>query len=67
MFDYVKNVASFDSVTVGTSSSLDARIGLTYTESSFVTKDQSSDAIPIAGLDEVLWLPVGQDSETCSV
>jgi hypothetical protein len=67
MFDYVKNVASFDSVTVGTSSSPGARIGLTYTESNFVTKDQSSDSIPIAGLDEVLWLPVGQDPETCSV
>jgi hypothetical protein len=67
MFDYVKNVASFDSVTVGTSSSPEARIGLTYTESNFVTNDQSSDAIPIAGLDEVLWLPAGQNPETCSV
>jgi hypothetical protein len=48
------------SVTFGTFSSLDAQIGLTYTESSLWISGQASDATADAGLDEVLWLPVGK-------
>jgi len=59
-FDYSKNIAGVVSVTVGTSSSPIAFIGLTYTESSLWINGQASDATADAGLDEVLWLPVGK-------
>jgi len=48
------------SVTVGNSSSTDALIGLTYSESSIWISGQGSDATGDFGLDEVLWLPVGK-------
>jgi len=53
-FDYGKNIAGVVSVTVGTSSSPDAFIGLTYTESSLWINGQGSDATGNSGLDEVL-------------
>ena len=49
-FDYSKNIAGVVSVTVGSSSSSDALIGLTYTESSLWINGQASDATADAGL-----------------
>jgi hypothetical protein len=66
-FDYGKNIAGVVSVTVGVSSSPDAQIGLTYSESSLWINGQASDATADAGLDEVLWLPVGQGPGTYTV
>jgi hypothetical protein len=66
-FDYGKNIAGVVSVTVGSVSSSDAFIGLTYSESSLWINGQASDATADAGLDEVLWLPVGQGPGTYSV
>jgi hypothetical protein len=66
-FDYGKNIAGVVSVTVGTSSSPDAQIGLTYTESSLWINGQASDATADAGLDEVLRLPVGKGPGTYTV
>lgn len=66
-FDYEKNIAGVVSVTVGACSSPDARIGLTYTESSLWINGQASDATADAGLDEVLWLPVGEGPGTYAV
>jgi hypothetical protein len=66
-FDYAKNIAGVVSVTVGESSSYDAVIGLTYTESSLWINGQASDATADAGLDEVLWLPVGKGPGTYTV
>jgi hypothetical protein len=51
-------------VTVGTSSSPDAQIGLTYTESSLWISGQANDATADAGLNEVLWLPLGKGAGT---
>ena len=66
-FDYSKNIAGVVSVTVGSSSSPHAFIGLTYTESSLWINGQASDATADAGLDEVLWLPVGKGPGTYTV
>lgn len=66
-FDYGKNIAGVVSITAGTSSSPDAVIGLTYTESSLWINGQASDATADAGLDEVLWLPVGRGPGTYTV
>jgi hypothetical protein len=63
-YDYGKNIAGVVSITAGTSSSPDALIGLTYTESSLWINGQASDATADAGLDEVLWLPVGKGPGT---
>jgi hypothetical protein len=53
-FDYGKNVAEVVFVTAGKSSSSDAVISLTYTESSLWINGQASDATADAGLDEIL-------------
>ncbi|KAH7377932.1 alpha-L-rhamnosidase, partial [Cadophora sp. MPI-SDFR-AT-0126] len=66
-FDYTKNIGGVVSVTVGASSSSDAVIGLTYTESNLWINGQGSDATADAGLDEVLWLHVGQGPGTYTV
>lgn len=66
-FDYAKNIAGVVSVTVGHSSSPDAFLGLTYTESSLWINGQASDATADAGLDEVIWLPVGKGPGTYTV
>jgi hypothetical protein len=66
-FDYGKNIAGLVSVTVGNVSSPDAFIGLTFTESSIWINGQASDACSDAGLDEVLWLPVGNGPGTYTV
>jgi hypothetical protein len=66
-FDYAKNIGGIASVTVGTSSSSDALIGLTYTESNLWINGQGSDATADAGLDAVIWLPVGNGPGTYTV
>jgi hypothetical protein len=66
-FDYSINIAGVVSITVGQSSSSDAVLGLTYTESSLWINGQGSDATANSGLDEVLWLPVGQGPGTYTV
>jgi hypothetical protein len=66
-FDYSKNIAGVVSVTVGQSSDPNAVLGLTYTESNLWINGQGSDATADAGLDEVLWLPVGQGAGTYTV
>ena len=66
-FDHGKNIAGVVSVTVGSSSLRDAFIGLTYTESFLWINGQASDATAAAGLDEVLWLPVGEGPGTYTV
>lgn len=53
-YDYMKNIAGVVSVTVGGSSSPDALIGLTYSESAVWINGRGSDATADAGLDEVL-------------
>jgi hypothetical protein len=66
-FDYGKNIVGVVSVTVGRTSSPDAQIGLTHTESNLWINGQASDATADAGLDGVLWLPVGQGPGTYTV
>ena len=66
-FDYTKNIGGVVSLTVGKSSSSDAFLGLTYTESSLWINGQGSDATADAGLDEVIWLPVGEGAGTYTV
>ncbi|RDW88106.1 six-hairpin glycosidase-2 [Coleophoma cylindrospora] len=66
-FDFTKNVGGVVSVTVTSSSTADAFIGLTYTESSLWINGQASDATAEVGLDEVVWLPVGQGPGTYTV
>lgn len=66
-FDYGINIAGVVSVTVGKSSNQNASIGLTYTESSLWISGQASDGTADAGLDEVLWLPVGKSPGTYTV
>ncbi|EHK96005.1 hypothetical protein M7I_8318 [Glarea lozoyensis 74030] len=66
-FDYTKNIGGVVSVKVGKSSSPDAFVGLTYTESSLWINGQGSDATADAGLDEVIWLPVGEGPGTYTV
>ncbi|TVY43620.1 hypothetical protein LOCC1_G005098 [Lachnellula occidentalis] len=58
-FDYGMNIAGIVSVTVGSSSSPDATISLTYTESSLYISNQSCDATAGPQFDQPLVLPVG--------
>lgn len=66
-YDYGKNIAGLVSITVGASSSLDAYIGLGYSESSLWINSQASDATADAGLDELLWFNVGKGPGTYTV
>jgi hypothetical protein len=66
-FGYGKNIAGVVFITAGTSSSPDAVVGLTYTESIFWINGQASDATADAFLDEVLWLPVSRGPGTYTV
>ena len=65
-FDFLKNVAGFVSVTVGNSSSSAAAIALSYTESNEWISGDSSDGTQ-NGVDELLWLSVGQGPGTYTV
>jgi len=66
-FDFGKNVGGVVSVEVGSSSSPNASIGLTYTESSLWINTQACDATGGPQLDEPLWLPVGEGPGTYTV
>lgn len=66
-FDYSKNIAGVVSITVGKSSSPDAGIVLTFTESSLWINGEASDATADAGLDAPLYLHVGQGPGTYTV
>jgi hypothetical protein len=66
-FDYGKNIAGVVSVEVGFSSSKNASIGLTYTESSLWINTEACDATGGPQLDEILWLPVGNGPGTYTV
>ncbi|KAF3769316.1 family 78 glycoside hydrolase [Cryphonectria parasitica EP155] len=66
-FDYKRNIGGVVSVTVGSVSSSDAVIGLTFTESSLWINGLASDATADAGLDTPLWLDVGAGPGTYTV
>jgi len=63
-FDFQKNIAGVVSLTVGNSSSKDAFIGVTFTESSVWINSLAGDGTADAGLDEPLWFPVGNGSSS---
>lgn len=58
-YDFGRNVAGIVSVGIGSSSSQDAFIGVTFSESSLWINTKASDATADAGLDSPLWFPVG--------
>ncbi|POS74643.1 hypothetical protein DHEL01_v206966 [Diaporthe helianthi] len=66
-FDYGKNIAGLVSITVGTSSSPDAVLALTFTESNLWINGQASDGTADAGLDTPLYLSVGAGPGTYTV
>lgn len=66
-FDYGKNIAGLVSVTVGASSSPDAVLALTFTESSLWINGKASDGTADAGLDTPLYLSVGAGPGTYTV
>ena len=58
-FDFSRNIAGFPTVVVSDVSSNSATIGLTYSESSEWISGLSSDGTR-DGVDEIVWLPVGE-------
>lgn len=66
-FDYGKNIAGLVSVTVGASSSPDAVLALTFTESNLWINGKASDGTADAGLDTPLYLAVGAGPGTYTV
>lgn len=66
-FDYGKNIAGIVSVTVGSSSSPDAVLALTFTESNLWINGKASDGTADAGLDTPLYLSVGAGPGTYTV
>lgn len=66
-YDFGKNVAGVVSVIAGNSTSPDAKIWLTYTESSTWISGNASDATADAGLDKPLALMVGAGPGTYSL
>ncbi|PSR77048.1 Six-hairpin glycosidase-like protein [Coniella lustricola] len=66
-FDYEKNIGGIVGVTVGSVSSPDEVIGITFTESSLWINGAASDATADAGLDTPLWLHVGAGPGTYTV
>lgn len=65
--DFGKNIAGVVSIAAGDSTSADAAIWLTYTESSIWISQYGSDSTGEAGLDEPLALYVGQGPGTYTV
>ncbi|KAL3452723.1 Six-hairpin glycosidase-like protein [Aspergillus insuetus] len=59
-YDFGKNIAGIVSIEVEQSSSADAAIGLTFSESSLWISNKSSDATADEGLDAPVLLPVNQ-------
>lgn len=66
-FDYSKNIGGIVSITVGSVSSSDAVLGVTFTESSLWINTAASDATADAGLDSPLWIHVGAGPGTYTV
>ncbi|TVY82262.1 hypothetical protein LSUE1_G005922, partial [Lachnellula suecica] len=66
-FDFGKNIAGLVSVTVGDSSSPDASLSLTYTESSTYISSQSCDGTRGPQFDQPISLPVGKGPNIYSV
>lgn len=66
-FDYGKNIGGIVSLTVGSVSSPDAVLGVTFTESSLWINGAASDATADAGLDTPLWFAVGAGAGTYTV
>lgn len=58
-FDYEKDIGGMVSVTTKSSSSVDAYIGVAFSESYIWINSNASDATADYGLDEVIWLHVG--------
>ncbi|KAB8218983.1 Six-hairpin glycosidase-like protein [Aspergillus novoparasiticus] len=63
-FDFGRNIAGIVSLEIGSSSSRDAFIGVTFTESSLWISSQACDATADSGLDSPLWFPVGRGAGT---
>ncbi|RAK80287.1 rhamnosidase B precursor [Aspergillus fijiensis CBS 313.89] len=63
-YDFGKNVAGIVSLTVGSSSSPSAFLGVTFSESSLWASSEACDATGNSGLDAPLWFPVGQKAGT---
>ncbi|KAF1847103.1 glycoside hydrolase family 78 protein [Cucurbitaria berberidis CBS 394.84] len=57
-YDFGINIAGIVTLTVGSVSSPDEYIGVTFSESSLWVSNKSSDAIADAGKDEILWFHV---------
>lgn len=66
-FDYGKNIGGIVSITVGSVSSPDAILGVTFTESNLWINGAASDATADAGLDSPLWFLVGDGPGTYTV
>jgi hypothetical protein len=64
--DFSKNIGGFVSLTVGNSSSSNAALALAYTESSEWISGNSSDGTQ-NGVDQLIYLPVGQGPGTYTV
>jgi Bacterial alpha-L-rhamnosidase 6 hairpin glycosidase domain len=65
-FDFSKNIGGFVSLTVGSSSSPNAALAIAYTESSEWISGYSSDGTQ-NGVDQLIYLPVGQGPGTYTV
>nr|8HMM_A Chain A, Bac_rhamnosid6H domain-containing protein [Aspergillus oryzae] len=63
-FDFGRNIAGIVSLDIGSSSTRDAFIGVTFTESSLWISSQACDATADSGLDSPLWFPVGRGAGT---
>ncbi|KAH7370992.1 Six-hairpin glycosidase-like protein [Pyrenochaeta sp. MPI-SDFR-AT-0127] len=57
-YDFGINIAGIVTLTIGSTSSSDQYIGVTFSESSFWVSNASSDATADAGKDETLWFHV---------
>ena len=63
-YDFGKNIAGLVSLGVGASSSADAFLGVTFTESSIWISSEGCDATGNSGLDVPLWFQVGTGANT---
>ncbi|KAJ4396746.1 hypothetical protein N0V93_000968 [Gnomoniopsis smithogilvyi] len=66
-FDYKQNIGGIVSITVGSVSSSNAVLGVTFTESNLWINGAASDATADAGLDSPLWFSVGDGPGTYTV
>ncbi|CAN8098561.1 unnamed protein product [Discula destructiva] len=66
-FDYGKNIGGIVSLTVGSVSSPDAVLAVTFSESSLWINGAASDSTADAGLDSPLWIHVGNGPGTYTV